>query len=88
MKYLLYLSAYNILVLIIFGLDKLFAKLHSRRIPEKVLLSLTIAFGSAGAIAGMVLFHHKISKPAFRYPVAILFILHAALFALYLHGIV
>ena len=80
MDYLIYLSGYNIFVLLVFGLDKLFAKLHSRRVPEKVLLSLTVLCGGAGAISGMVLFHHKISKPAFRYPVVIIFILQAAFF--------
>ena len=70
---------YNIAVLLLYGLDKLFAKLKARRVPEKILLTLTVLCGGFGGISGMVLFHHKVSKPAFRYTVSLIFILQSAL---------
>ena len=74
-----YLLFYNIFVVLLYGFDKLFAKLNLSRIPEKVLLSFAIACGSPGALTGMVLFHHKISKPRFRYIVSVSFIVHCGI---------
>ena len=44
---------------IAYGRDKRLAKEHKRRIPEKVLLSLSFFGGAAGALAAMQLFRHK-----------------------------
>lgn len=48
-----------------YGYDKLIAGTGATRVPEGVLLTLSFAGGTAGAIAGMQLFHHKISKESF-----------------------
>jgi len=48
-----------------YGYDKLIAGTGATRVPERVLLTLSFAGGTAGAIAGMRLFHHKISKESF-----------------------
>lgn len=72
----LYLCIANILGFLLFGLDKMFAILKSRRIPEKVLLAICALGGSLGCIVGMVLFHHKTSKPRFRYFVPICFFIY------------
>lgn len=80
MNLLPYLAIYNVAVLLFYGLDKLCAKLKARRIPEKILLLLTLICGSFGALCGMVLFHHKISKPTFRYVVSLLFIVQIGVF--------
>ncbi len=56
---LLYLVAANLSALVLYGLDKLFAKKGSRRIPEKTLLGAAACGGSLGALAGMYLFRHK-----------------------------
>ena len=77
MKFLPYFSIYNVVVLLIYGADKLFAKLKTRRIPEKLLIFIALIFGAYG---GMVLFHHKISKPLFRYLVSFLFAVQTATF--------
>lgn len=87
MPNIFYLCAYNIFVFLVFGLDKMFAKLRVRRIPEKILLTLTLLCGGAGAITGMVIFHHKVSKPSFRYPVSIIFILQVAFIVCRISGI-
>ncbi len=80
MKFLIYLAIYNVAVLLIYGADKLFAKVKTRRVPEKFLIFITLISGSYGALSGMVLFHHKISKPRFRYLVSSLFIAQTAVF--------
>ena len=48
-----------------YGYDKLIAGTGATRVPERVLLKLAFAGGTVGAIAGMRLFHHKISKESF-----------------------
>ena len=61
----LYLSIINAAGLLIMFLDKQFAKLHTRRIPEAVLLGTALSGGSLGILLGMMLFHHKTRKPKF-----------------------
>ena len=61
----LYLSIINAAGLLIMFLDKQFAKLHTRRIPEAVLLGTALSGGSVGILLGMALFHHKTRKPKF-----------------------
>ena len=61
----LYLSIINAAGLLIMFLDKQFAKLHTRRIPEAVLLGTALSGGSLGIFLGMTLFHHKTRKPKF-----------------------
>ena len=82
MYYLVSFGCYNLIVMLLFGFDKLLAKMQAKRIPEKILISLAVLLGSYGAICGMVLFHHKISKPKFRYIISILFLMQSVLFAL------
>ena len=36
------------------------------RVPERVLLALSFAGGTAGALVGMKVFHHKTAKSSFR----------------------
>ena len=82
---LYYLIAVNAMSVILFGLDKLFAINKSRRIPEATLLSLCIIGGVFGGCVGMILFHHKVSKPKFRYSVPIILIIYViALFVVML----
>ncbi|MDR6157142.1 uncharacterized membrane protein YsdA (DUF1294 family) [Chryseobacterium sp. SLBN-27] len=59
------ISVISIITFIIFGIDKRKAVKHQRRIPEATLLSLTFLGGTAGALLGMLLFRHKISKTSF-----------------------
>ena len=56
MQYLTYyLAAINVVLYALMGLDKLFAKLQKRRIPEKTLF----AFAVLGGALGMYGFRHK-----------------------------
>ena len=49
----------NILAFCLMGIDKHCARTRQWRIPERVLFGAALLGGSAGAWAGMYLFHHK-----------------------------
>ena len=67
MSYFWYvLLIWNIVVLFVYGVDKLLAKQQKRRISEAALLACAFLFGGCGAMFGMVLFNHKTSKLKFR----------------------
>lgn len=66
---LYYLVVINIATFIAYGLDKLKAKHHWWRIPEKWLLLLAVAGGSVGAILGIKFWHHKTNHKKFKYGV-------------------
>lgn len=55
----------NVVCFAIFGLDKRKAVKHQQRISEKTLLILTFFGGTIGAVMGMLIFRHKISKKSF-----------------------
>ncbi len=54
-----YLIVMNLIGLIVMATDKLKARKHWWRIPEKVLFLVSLLGGSIGTWAGMYLFHHK-----------------------------
>lgn len=56
---IIYLVLINLTAFGLMGLDKRKAKKNLWRIPEKTLFLSAILGGSAGAIAGMYVFHHK-----------------------------
>ena len=49
----------NILAFCLMGIDKHRARTRQWRIPERALFGAALLGGSAGAWAGMYLFHHK-----------------------------
>ncbi len=57
---------WNLLVFLLYGLDKWKAKNNQWRIPEKALLTCSFFLGGFGAVWGMLIFHHKVSKWSFR----------------------
>ncbi|MBQ9976456.1 MAG: DUF1294 domain-containing protein [Clostridia bacterium] len=65
------LIIWNIIVFFIYGIDKWKAKRSKYRTSEFSLLLCAFLLGAVGALFGMVIFNHKTSKPAFRYPVPI-----------------
>ncbi|MBQ8131745.1 MAG: DUF1294 domain-containing protein [Bacilli bacterium] len=60
-----YLITINLISFITYGLDKYFAIKQKQRVPEKVLILLSIVGGSIGSLLGMILFHHKTKKIKF-----------------------
>lgn len=77
------IAVISIITFIIFGIDKRKAVQHQRRIPESALLSLTFLGGTIGALLGMLLFRHKISKTSFLLKFGLI-VLMQAVFMYYL----
>jgi uncharacterized membrane protein YsdA (DUF1294 family) len=70
----IYLLALTLITFLFYGYDKYQAINQKSRIPEVILHLLTLAGGTAGAIAGQLLFRHKTKKLSFR----VVFIIIAA----------
>ena len=49
----------SIVLFVIMGLDKRFAKTEHRRVPEKRLFVLAAFLGASGGLMGMYIFRHK-----------------------------
>ena len=81
-------AAWNAVVFILYGADKLLAKLQARRIPEKSLISLAFCFGGIGAFLGMQLFRHKTRKPLFRTAIPLAVVLNLALLGVFFRFVV
>ena len=80
MRYLMYyLIIINIAAWLMYGLDKWKAKSGAWRIPERTLLLTALLGGSAGALAGMLLFHHKTRKPKFNVGVPVMLAAHCVI---------
>ena len=77
-----YLIITNIFTLIVYGLDKGRARSKKWRISEKTLLLLSLAGGSAGALAAMLLFRHTTRKLKFVVGVPVMFVIHCVIVAL------
>ena len=74
-----YLAAVNLAAFALYGIDKYKARRGLWRIPESVLLFAAAAGGSAGALLGMYVFHHKTKKPRFFIGVPVMLLLHLML---------
>ena len=77
--FIFYLIVTNILTFIAFGIDKAKAKHKKYRTPEALLLFLATIGGSAGALLGMLLFHHKTLHTKFAVGVPLLLLVHIAI---------
>ena len=66
---LIYLLIINIIAFIMYGIDKWKAHRKQWRISEKMLLFIAVIGGSAGALAGMYIFHHKTLHKILLYPI-------------------
>lgn len=58
----------NLLVFLMYAVDKYKAKHNLWRIPEKTLITAAV-FGIFGAILGMIIMHHKTRKPKFLFAI-------------------
>lgn len=74
-----YLFAVNIFTFSISGLDKLAAKRHRKRVPERVLFLLAIMGGSIGLFISMHAFRHKTKHWYFVIGVPVLIIVQLIL---------
>ena len=62
----LFLMIWNLVVFLVYGLDKGKARKSSYRISEKTLLMMTYVGGGLGAWAGGTHFRHKTQKKYFQ----------------------
>lgn len=69
----------NFVSFFLFGWDKLQAKRSRQRISERNLLGISLLGGSAGGLAGMVLFRHKVRKYQFLWKFAVIVLLQLAI---------
>ena len=81
-NYVIILLVWNMIVMLIYGVDKMQAKIGGSRISELSLLICAFLFGGCGAMFGMILFHHKTSKTKFRIlvPIAAVVVMIATCF--------
>ena len=60
------LLIWNLLVFLIYGIDKSKARRGAWRVQEKILLILALACGGFGAWLAGIIFHHKTRKWYFK----------------------
>ena len=75
---LTYVAVASAITMALYGLDKLFARMGARRIPERTLLFASFIGGALGGLVGMILFRHKTRKPRFFTVNILSLLLHAA----------
>lgn len=76
-----YLILVNGITMILYGMDKWKAKAGKWRIPERTLLLFTLAGGSVGALAGMLMFRHKTRTAKFVVGVPVMLVVHCVIVA-------
>ena len=83
MQYLKYFAivfaVWNLVVFLVYGIDKRRAKKEKWRISEKTLILMALFFGGTGALLGMGVFHHKTLHKKFSVGVPLLALLNYAL---------
>lgn len=79
MIFIYYLGIINVIVFIVYGIDKLKAKRGKWRIPEATLLLLAVVGGSIGAWCGIKAWHHKTMHKKFKYGIPLIIVLQIVL---------
>ena len=79
--------AWNIVVALVYGFDKIQARRGKGRVRELILLLFAFCLGGLGAMFGMILFNHKTSKVKFRLLVPVFVVLNMAIIG-YIFGAV
>ena len=81
---LYYLIVINIVIFLVYGIDKWKAKQGSWRISEVSLLILAVIGGCIGALLGMKIWHHKTMHKKFKYGLPMILLAQIALIYLIL----
>jgi uncharacterized membrane protein YsdA (DUF1294 family) len=82
-----WLIAITLVTFLAYGYDKAIAGSRMTRVPEKILLALTLAGGTVGAYVAMVVFRHKTLKSSFRLQFWLIALVQAALVIVY-YGVI
>lgn len=78
---LIYFVGINTFSLLVMWFDKMRAKGHAYRVPEKRLFSLAITGGALGIGVGMRVFRHKTKHKSFTYGIPALVIVNLVVYA-------
>jgi uncharacterized membrane protein YsdA (DUF1294 family) len=78
-----WIIAISAITVLAFGYDKGVAGSGAMRVPERVLLALTAAGGTLGAVVGMHVFRHKTVKETFRHRFWLVVVAQVAFLAAY-----
>lgn len=81
----IYLLAISFISIIFTIHDKLSAKRHKRRVPEKTLLTLSLLGGSVSMLATMLLIRHKTKHLKFMIGIPVIISLQSALLFLFFY---
>ena len=81
--YIVYMIFMNVFTFILYRIDKKRAVARRWRIPEVVLLGMSLLGGCVGAFLAMRVFHHKTRHARFAMGVPIMILLHGCI-AVYL----
>ena len=81
--YIVYMLFMNVFTFILYRIDKKRAVARQWRIPEVVLLGMSLLGGCVGAFLAMRVFHHKTRHARFAMGVPIMILLHGCI-AVYL----
>lgn len=76
-----YIAVINIWAFVLYGLDKRYARLRKKRIPERRLWRFCICGAGAGSLLGMLIFSHKTRDAKFRVRVPVFFCIQLILFS-------
>ena len=78
-------AAVNVLTFFLFGIDKYKAKKSRWRVPEAVLIWLSVFGGSIGAWLGMKTWHHKTLHAQFKYGIPLILAAQIAVVILFVY---
>ena len=81
-NYLTLLGIWNVVVFLLYGIDKWCAVNDKWRISEKTLISVAFLMGAVGAMLGMRTFRHKTKKKMFQALIALAFLVNAGVLLL------
>jgi uncharacterized membrane protein YsdA (DUF1294 family) len=81
-----WLIAANLVGFYLFGFDQGLAVTHTRRVPEGLLLAVTLLGGAAGALVARLIFRHQAHAPGFQ-PAFGLCVLGAGLWIVAYYGV-
>ena len=70
---------WNIIVFLLYGIDKLKAKAGAWRVSEKTLILCALFFGAVGAFCGMKVFRHKTRHAKFTILIPVLMVINIVL---------
>jgi uncharacterized membrane protein YsdA (DUF1294 family) len=80
---LCWLLAITAVTFLTYGYDKSIAGSKRTRVPEAVLLALTLLGGTIGAILGMLVFRHKTAKRSFQVKLGLVIVVQVLLIIAY-----